>query len=137
MKRLTIAGLAATLSLFSASHASAQLTTPIGVQFGGRTDLTGNPPATALAQQDVAGVLPQISWNFIDDQSAGNNGESGNLQDTNLVSTTVTLAFACNDSWYNDVEPAQITKPNARLMNGIIKSSAGGGVPGVFTFKGV
>src|SRR6266567_4480637 len=108
MKRLTIVGLAATLSLFSASHASAQLT-PIGVQFGGRNDLTGNPPVAALGQTDVTGVVPQLNWNFIDDNygvTPANNGESGNLGDTNLNSTAVTLVFECNDAWYNDVEPA-------------------------------
>jgi hypothetical protein len=57
--------------------------------------------------------------------------------DTNNTPTGVTLSFNANDSWDDDVNFTNISKPNAILMQGIIKSSASGGVPGVFTFNNV
>ncbi len=122
--------------------------TTIGVQFQGRDgsgDVAcpmGNCPAVpALFSVDVAGVVPQANWNPVDDHygflPTVEKGTTIELQDSDGFSTTVTLTFDCNDSWFNDVTPTNILSANARLMNGIIKSSAGGGVPGLFTFNGV
>jgi len=113
----------------------------IGVQFLGRDgspDETGNPGVPVVS--GTAGVVPQGFWNPIDDAysfSPANKGESQPLLDNSQLTTTVTLVFDANDSWYNDVTPTNISKPNAQLMNGIIKASAGGGVPASFTFTNV
>lgn len=102
----------------------------IGVQFLGRdgSGTAGSPPVTALSPAQVAGVVPQANWNSVDNHygyTPANVGETPALTDSTGASTTVTLAFAGNDSWYNDVDPTTITTPNALLMNGIIKASTG------------
>jgi len=141
MKPLKIFCLLTAVSLLAVSQSVAGTT--IGVQFQGRDgsgDVTGNPGCPALFSVDMAGVVPQANWNAVDDSTFTPNAEQGTtppLQDSGGLSTTVTLTFDCNDSWYNDVTPTNITTPNAHLMNGIIKSSASGGVPGLFTFNGV
>lgn len=124
---------------------SAVAATSIAVQFLGRDgspDQTGNPGVPPIAPSDSTGVVPQTFWNPIDNQygyAAANKGTTspGQLLDSTGVSSPVILTFDCNDSWYNDVTPTNLTKPAAKMMNGIIKSSAGGGVPGVFTFTNV
>src|SRR5439155_22067997 len=95
---------------------------------------------------DVAGVVHQPNWNNLDHHynadfaiaifNGANDGTSGPLVDSTGAATTVTLTFAANDSWYNDVDPALITTPNARLMNGIIKE-AGVGNSAAFKFEGL
>jgi hypothetical protein len=143
MKRSAIYGLLAVSCLLAASPAIAG--TSIAVQFLGRDgsgDVSGNPGVPPIAPTDVVGVVPQSFWNPIDNQygyTDANKGatQPGQLLDNNGQSTTVTLTFDCNDSWYNDVTPTNLTTPTARMMNGIIKVSSGGGVPGTFTFTGV
>src|SRR6516162_9872429 len=117
MKRLTIVPLVVGITLFSANYVSAQQT-PIGVQFGGRSNASGNPPVNQLNSQDVAGALPQAVWNFINnsyDFTPANNGETFGLVDTNSTTTPITLTFNASDSWYDDVDPASITNVNAIL----------------------
>src|SRR5882724_7309989 len=125
-------------SLFAVSGAFAATT--IGVNFQGRDGVTaGNPGTPPLGASEVAGVVLQGNWNNVDDQynfTPANEGNTGPLVDRTGAATTVTLTFAANDSWYNDVDPATITTPNARLMNGIIKV-AGVGSTGTFTFNNV
>jgi hypothetical protein len=137
MKTLKKLSLFTSLTLLAASTASAG--TSIGVQFLGRDgNTTGNPGVPPVAA--TAGVIPQAIWNPIDDAYAfvpPNVGESQPLIDSAQNTTTVTLLFEGNDSWFNDVPVATATTPNAQLMNGIIKASAGGGVPAVFTFTNV
>jgi hypothetical protein len=121
--------------------------TTIGVNFLGRDGVTtGNPAVPPLAPSEVAGVVPQPNWNNLDHHynadftipifNGANNGTSGALVDSNAVATAVTLTFAANDSWYNDVDPTTPTTPNAKLMNGIIKE---GGISNsaAFTFNGI
>jgi len=139
MKRIKKLGLLASLTLLAASQVVAG--TSIGVQFLGRDgspDETGNPGVPIVS--GPAGVIPIGIWNPIDDAHAyipAEKGESQPLIDSSQATTTVTLLFDCNDSWYNDVTPTNLTKPNAQLMNGIIKASSGGGVPAVLTFTNV
>ena len=139
MKTLKQVSLFASLTLLTVAQASAG--SSIGVQFLGRDgspDQTGNPGVPSVA--GTAGVVPQALWNPIDDAhgfTTAEKGESQPLLDSSQVTTAVTLIFDCNDSWYNDVTPTNLTKPNAQLMNGIIKASAGGGVPAVFVFTNV
>jgi hypothetical protein len=80
-------------------------------------------------------------WNTIDNQFidplSPNVGESNLLIDTNLNTTTVTLTYHGNDSWYNDVDPNSITTGNAKLMNGLIKSMGSDGVSESFQFNHV
>jgi len=125
-------------SLFAVSASFAATT--IGVNFQGRDGVTtGNPGTPPLAPTEVAGVVPQGNWNNVDDQygfTPANDGNTGPLVDSTGAATTVTLTFAANDSWYNDVDPALITTPNARLMNGIIKE-AGVGNSAAFKFEGL
>lgn len=141
MKAIKVFGLLAIAAALSGNQARAG--TSYGVEFLGRdgsNDQTGNPGTPGVSPTDVVGVVPQQYWNLIDDAHAftpAEKGESGPLLDNNLNTTTVTLVFDCNDSWYNDVTPTNLTKPLAKLMNGIIKSSASGGVPGSFVFTNV
>src|ERR1051325_9236455 len=122
MKATKILNLSGNLLLLALSQASAQ--TSIGVQFLGRDasgDVPGLPGVPALMPSEVAGVVPQPNWNPVDDQNAfspPNSGTTAPLWDQDMNPTTVTLTFDANDSWYNDVTPATITTPNARLMNG-------------------
>jgi len=114
--------------------------TTIGVNFQGRDgsgDVTGNPGTPPL-NGTTAGVVPINYWNDIDDSTftPPENGTTPPLIDTNATTTGVTLHFDCNDSWYNDVTPTNITTGNAMLMNGIIKVSSGKKV-GAFIFNGV
>ena len=144
MKTLKIFCLLTAVSLLAVRQSVAGTT--IGVQFQGR-DGSGDvsctpvcPGCPPLSFDNMAGVVPQGYWNAVDDSSFTPTAEQGTtlaLADSSGLPTTVTLTFDCNDSWYNDVTPTNISTPNAKLMNGIIKSSAGGGVPGLFTFNGV
>ena len=114
--------------------------TSIGVNFQGRGSDTSNPATTPLDPTMSAGVVPQANWNNVDDAygyTPANVGDTGPLTDQTGAATTVSLHFQANDSWYNDVAFDAVTNGNAILMNGIIKISAGGGVPGYFTFSGV
>jgi len=139
MKTPTQFSLLASLTLLAVSQANAG--SSIGVQFLGRDgspDQTGNPGVPPV--NGTAGVVPQQFWNPIDDNhqfSPAEKGESQALIDSSQLTTTVTLLFDCNDSWYNDVTPTNLHTANAMLMNGIIKASAGAGVPGVFVFTNV
>src|SRR5690348_16994202 len=141
MKSWKLFGLLALLAVQGASHLRAG--TSIGVEFLGRDgsgDVTGNPGTPGVTPTDNVGVVPQLYWNLVDDGYAftpAEQGQSQPLLDSALNTTTVTLVFDCNDSWYNDVTPTNLTTPKAKLMNGIIKSSAGGGVPGSFIFTNV
>jgi hypothetical protein len=144
MKAAKLFGLLSVLAVLSGTRA--QAATSIGVEFLGRdgsgaSGPTGNNPTTpGVGPNDTAGIVPQQFWNLVDDFNGSigqEKGETPPLLDSAINTTTVTLLFDCNDSWYNDVTPTNITKPNAHLMNGIIKSSAGGRVPGVFTFTNV
>ncbi len=141
MKSLKIPGLLAGLSLLGASQLCAQVS-QYGVQFQGR-ESNNTTPCPGLLQTDVTGVVPQGNWNPIDNYFGGlgptaDVGNSGTLWDSNLVSSaSVTLDFAGNDSWFNDVTPGSVTNPIAIMYNGILKASASGGVPAVFTFQNV
>ena len=141
MKSLKIPGLLAGLSLLGASPLCAQVS-QYGVQFLGR-ESNNTTPCPNLQQADVTGVVPQGNWFFVDNYFGGlgptaDVGNSGTIWDSNLLSSAnVTLDFAGNDSWFNDVTPGTVTNPIAILMNGILKASASGGVPAVFTFQNV
>src|ERR1051326_2678770 len=144
MKATKVFGLLALIALASGPQARAG--TSIGVEFLGRDgsgDVAGSHPATpGIAPTDVAGVpaVQQQYWNIVDDFHNFDPAEQGQTQPllaNTLNTTTVSLYFDRNDSWYNDVTPTNLTKPNAKLMNGIIKSSASGGVPGSFIFTNV
>jgi hypothetical protein len=151
MKAAKLCGLLSVLAILSGTQARAATLTSIGVEFLGRDGsgasgaTAGNPPTPGVQPSDIAGVaaVQQAFWNLIDDYNgsvAHEKGESLQLNSSvngTIVPTSTTLLFDCNDSWYNDVTPTNITSPNAHLMNGIIKSSSGGGVPGVFTFTNV
>ena len=134
------ASLLASLTVFAAVQANAQLP-QIGVEFLGRTSTSPNPATPGVAQSDVAGVIPMSGWNVIDnayaDPTSANVGESLALLDTNLNTTAVTITYNGNDSWNNDVDPNSITTPNAKLMNGTIKSNGSDGVKESFQFNHV
>lgn len=145
MKALKVLSLLALMAVLSVSQARAAATS-IGVEFLGRdgsgaSGPTANNPGTpGVNPNDTAGVVPQQYWNIVNDYSLSGTPEKGETQpllDNTALTTPVTLSFDCNDSWYNDVTPTNITKPNAHLMNGIIKSTSGGGVPGSFIFNNV
>jgi hypothetical protein len=112
----------------------------ISVNFQGRDgsgDVTGNPgtpPITGF----MAGVVPDLTWNDIDDSTftPPETGTTPQLLDSTVNLSPVTLTFDCNDSWYNDVTPTNLTTPNAQLMNGIIKVGTGKKV-GAFVFNNV
>lgn len=112
--------------------------TTIGVNFQGRDgsgDVTGNPgtpPVTGF----TAGAVPINIWNDVDDSTftPAETGTTSALLDSLGNATTATLTFDCNDSWYNDVAPTNITVGNAMLMNGIIKVTPGKKV-GAFIFN--
>jgi hypothetical protein len=144
MKALKIVSLLAVLAVLGGNQARAA--TSIGVEFLGRDGsgssgaTAGNPATPGVGPNDTAGVVPQQLWNVVDDYRGSigpEKGESSPLIDSTITTTTVTLSFDCNDSWYNNVAPTNLHTPNAHLMNGIIKSSSSGGVPGVFTFNNV
>jgi hypothetical protein len=144
-----ILGLAASLSLFSALQATAQLTAPIGVEFRGRDEYTAkNPACIGLQLHDVTGVVPQQLWNPIDNWynadlycpifPANCQGTSPGLTDGSGNITAVTISFFGNDSWDNDVNYTNISSnPDAVLMQGTMKSTSGGGVPAYMTFNNV
>src|SRR5437773_4775356 len=139
MKRRIFRGLGTASSLLISPAIFAA--TSIGVNFQGRDGTQASPyPGTPpLASADVAGVVPQANWNNVDDANAftpAENGTTGPLVDSTGAATTVTLTFAANDSWYNDVDPTNIVTANAKLMNGIIKEG-GIGNSAAFTFNGV
>jgi hypothetical protein len=138
---LKVSALLASLALFASIQAStAQLTSPVGVEFLGRTSTGSNPGTPGVAQSDVAGVVAQPGWNIVDNSygyTPANVGETPPLLDTNNATTTVTLAFNGNDSWNNDVDPNTITTPNAKLMNGTIKSNGSDGISENFQFNNV
>jgi hypothetical protein len=147
MKSLKLVGLSACLAVLSALQTRAQQP-QIGIQFLGRIN---NPPsaglpaptATQLQQNDIAGVVPQQAYNIIDNVNdpllggAGAGGTVSSLLDSNLVTTTVSLTYVANDSWYNDTDPTTITTPNAELLNGIVKSNGSDGKSESFRFSGV
>jgi len=142
MKRTLIFALLSSLAITFAPEVFAAMT--IGANFQGRTSTDPTPATTPLAAGDTAGVVPQQNWNNVDNAyGAGlatfvraNNGTTAPLTDSTGAATTVTLTFAANDSWNNDVDPATITTGNARLMNGVIKQQ-GAGTAGRFTFNNV
>jgi len=148
MRSPKLAGLLACLSLLCVLQASAQQV-QVAVQFLGRdqfaaaipiTGGTGQPAVPALVQNVVAGVVPQAGWNPIDDQygfDVANVGTTTVLTDPNVTPTPITLTFAGNDSWDNDLNPTNLTTGNAQMMVGILKASAGGGVPATFEFDNV
>jgi hypothetical protein len=121
MRLKHVLALAASVPLFSALQATAQLTAPIGVEFLGRDQFLkattlGQPPCTGVQLHDVAGVVPQQSFNPLDNQYNGNLslditfdpavpnvGTSIPLNDGSGNLTAVTISFACNDSWDDDV----------------------------------
>jgi hypothetical protein len=149
MRSSKIVGLFSCCSLFCAIEAGAQLTTPLGVEFLGRDQyVTGDPACQGLNPSDVAGVVPQSSWNSIDNyynlnlnvESAtfsADNGTTVPLLDTNNSPTAVTLSFSASDSWDNNVNFTNISTPNAKLMQGTIKQANGSQVPITFTFNNV
>ena len=118
--------------------------TTIGVNFQGRTSTGSNPATDPLAPGDTAGVVPQGNWNNVDDAyGAGlatflgaNKGTTAALMDSTGAATPVTLTFAANDSWNNDVDPATITTGNAKMMNGVIKEQTAN-TSAKFTFNNV
>jgi hypothetical protein len=145
MKAAKLCSLLSALALLSGIQARAAATS-IGVEFLGRDGsgasgaTSGNPATPGVGPNDTTGVVPQQLWNLVDDYRGSigaEKGETPQLIDSTITTTTVTLQFDCNDSWYNDVTPTNITKPNAHLMNGIIKVTAGGGVPGTLIFTNV
>jgi len=144
MKSLKLIGLSASLAVLCVLQARAQLPT-IGVQFLGRDGslATTGPGVPALLQSDVAGVIPQAGWNAVDDSTdptlggPGGGGVVPSLGDSNLVTTAVSLVYDANDAWYDDVAPSALTKPNAQLLNGIIKSNGGDGKTESFLFTNV
>src|SRR5438034_1059758 len=136
-------GVLGALSLAMAPGAFAATT--IGVNFQGRTSTGSNPGTTPLAAGDTAGVVPQQNWNNVDDahNAAGTitgfsaeKGTTAPLTDSTGAATPVTLTFAANDSWNNDVDPATITTGNAKMMNGVIKEQSAG-TSARFTFNNV
>lgn len=140
MKTQYIVSLLAAVSFLAVHEVNAG--TSIAVQFQGRDgspDQPGTDPGCPpLNTTDTAGVVPQQNWNPIDDAysfTPANNGTTFGLVDSTAALTTVTLTFAADDSWYNDVTPTNLTTPNARMMNGIMKASASGGTPEVLIFS--
>lgn len=135
--------------MFGVLQAGAQLSTPLGVEFLGRDQyVTGDPACQGINPGDVAGVVPQTFWFPVDNyynlnlncDSAtftADNGTTTPILDTNGVPTAVTLTFTANDSWDDNVNLANITTPNARLMQGTIKQANGSHVPITFTFNNV
>jgi hypothetical protein len=139
MKTRRITSVLAGLSVYCVVQANAQLP-QIGVEFGGRTSTSPDPAVPGLVQSDIAGVVPQAGWNFIDNYYGPvtpDVGTSDLLQDTNNLTTTVTLDFVGNDAWNDDADPTVITNANARLMNGTIKSNGADGISESFRFNNV
>src|SRR5437870_5235360 len=97
-----------------ASYFQARAATSIGVNFQGRDGSTAgtaasNPGTPPLNTSETAGVVPQGNWNNVDDAhdyTPVENGTTPALVDSTGAATPVTLTFAANDSWYNDVDPA-------------------------------
>lgn len=147
MKSVKLVGLSASVALLCVIQAQGQATIgSIGVQFQGRdgsSSAATKPGVPALLQSDVAGVVPQSDWNAVDDANdpslggPGGGGTVSSLGDSNITTTPVSLEYAANDSWYNDVTPSTLTNANAQLMNGIIKSNGGDGKTESFTFTSV
>jgi hypothetical protein len=149
MRSLKLAGLLSFCSLLCAIEVHAQLATPLGVQFLGRDQYaTGDPACQGLNPGDVAGVVPQATWfqldnyynlNFSCDPATftADNGTTTQIIDTNSNPTSVTLTFSANDSWDNNVNIANISTPNAKLMQGTIKQANGSFVPLALTFNNV
>jgi hypothetical protein len=105
----------------------------ISVDFQGRNGV--GPMASSLA----AGVLQVANWNNVNDSTTTPTAEKGTtapLVNSAGAATPVTLTFDCNDSWYNDVDPATVTTGNAWMMNGVIKQQQAG-TSATFTFKNV
>ena len=116
------------LSAIASAASLAQGGTTISVDFQGR-DGTNNDPEPPLAATDVAGVVAVANWNSIDNQNAftpSNAGTTGVLNDSTGAATAVTLTFSGNDSWNNDTDMTANTSANARMMSGILKTSAQG-----------
>lgn len=137
-------------SVLCAIEARAQLTSPIGVEFLGRDQFGlpagSNPACQGLSPGDVAGVVPQGFWFQVDnhynlngncDIFTADNGTTASIVDTNASPTGVTLTFTSSDSWDDNVNVANITTPNAKLMQGTIKQANGSHVPITFTFNNV
>jgi hypothetical protein len=129
--------------------ASAQLTSPVGVEFLGRDQfVTGNPACVGVNPSDVAGVLPQSGWTPVDNHYNVNlncdpltfiadNGTTLPLADTNFNATGITLTFTSTDSWDNNTPTAAVTTPNSLLMQGTIKQANNNPLPLTFTFNNV
>ena len=144
-----ILSLTACLLLCVALQAGAQLTTPLGVEFLGRDQYaTGDPACQGVNPTDVAGVVPQGYWFAVDNfynvnlscdptTFSADNGTTTSILDTNGNPTGVTLSFSASDSWDDNVNIANITMPNAKLMQGTIKQANGSHVPITFTFNNV
>ena len=131
----------ALFSLFSLGFLTSQaLAGPtISVDFLGRiTSNTDNQ--TQLLPTDVAGVVPVDNWNSVDDYGIGltpENGTTGNLTDDAGATTTVTLTFAAQDSWFNDTPRAAITNANSVMMQGILKANGPTGTQVSMIFSNV
>ncbi|HEY6231008.1 MAG TPA: Ig-like domain-containing protein, partial [Pyrinomonadaceae bacterium] len=122
------------LILLLSAQAALHAATTIGVNFQGRDN--NSNPTPALGAGDTAGLVPQGNWNNVNDKAttpAAENGVTGPLNDSTGAATAVTLTFAAQDSWNNDVVPGTVTTGNAKLMNGIIKAN-GADAAATFTF---
>jgi hypothetical protein len=73
------------------------------------------------------------NWNSINDDAVNNNATSDPLVDSTGAATSTTITFDGNDSWNNDTGAADVTTGDAKMMLGIIKTSAGRTVH--FTFN--
>ncbi|HZR18822.1 MAG TPA: hypothetical protein VFE51_16155 [Verrucomicrobiae bacterium] len=149
MKSLTMLRLVAISSFLCAIEAGAQLTSPIAAEFLGRDQFfTGDPACQGLSPGDVAGVVPQGNWFQVDNYYNANfncdpttftadHGTTMAISDTNSAPTGVTLTFSADDSWDNNVNLADISTPNAFLMQGTIKQANGSHTPLTLTFNNV
>ncbi|HEY5912312.1 MAG TPA: LamG-like jellyroll fold domain-containing protein [Verrucomicrobiae bacterium] len=125
MKTSPIIALFATVSILAAPRVFAG--TSIAINFQGRDGTaTGNPGTPGPSPADTVGAVPQQFWNNVDDSNGNLFTPTENGVVTPLVASDnsfsdAALVFACNDSWYNDVNPTVLTTGTAKLMNGIIK----------------
>ena len=114
-----------TLIALSALATATTFANSIGINFEGR----GDP--TPLANNEVAGVVPQAEWNNI--VSEPFVGTAPSLTDNAGNFTVVTLTFEANDSWNSD---GGTVTPNEKLMYGIMKMR-GEGNSALYTFDNV
>ncbi len=104
----------------------------LAVSFQGRGDCADTGCST-LAPATVAGLVPQVNWNNINN-SAAFNGVTGPLNDSNGTPTTITLNYDANDSWNND-DPSVVTG-DEQMFKGISKAN-GANRTNRYTFSGV